>query len=366
MVRSFHLRNCPLYVLRTAQPVTGDLFAITVDNTNSDQGLWQDACKATASGFVSTTVTFVNQIADAAIDTGGGTNIPQGATIYRWPPCLPSRIRCSWGRRDIFAAVSQTAAPGATRPMSTTAPPRRLRLHSTPSMRPSAPRAWMYFGNDGGLWRTTDDVSQQQPTCSSDDAAHFQNLNNGIGSLAEIGSFSQHPQNQNVLAMGASAPLLRVGSSTWAQILGGEGDVNAIDPANPQNWYATSAAPVDIDLCTQDQLVRCRLRLSVIGGAQVGNDSYGLTGIAPWILDPQNTANLIVGTCRVWRGPAANGAAWSGSNALSPMLDTVQNPYCDGTCSSGRLLPREARLTLQEQARRYTQAWQEASMAVRP
>ncbi len=192
----------------------------------------------------------------------------------------------------------------------------------------------MYFGNDGGLWRTTDDVSQQQPTCSSDDAAHFQNLNNGIGSLAEIGSFSQHPQNQNVLmaamgAFGTAAP--QAGSSTWAQILGGEGDVNAIDPANPQNWYATSAAPVDIDLCTQGSACnKAAFGSPVIGGAQVGNDSYGLTGIAPWILDPQNTANLIVGTCRVWRGPAANGAAWSGSNALSPMLDTVQNPYCDG------------------------------------
>ncbi|MGC1298165.1 MAG: hypothetical protein WA869_24310 [Alloacidobacterium sp.] len=141
-------------------------------------------------------------------------------------------------------------------------------------------------------------------------------------------------KNQNVLmaamgAFGTAAP--QTGSSTWAQILDGEGDVNAIDPANPQNWYATSAAPVDIDLCTQGSACnKAAFGSPVIGSAQVGNDSYGLTGIAPWILDPQNTANLIVGTCRVWRGPAANGAAWSGSNALSPMLDTVQNPYCDG------------------------------------
>jgi hypothetical protein len=77
----------------------------------------------------------------------------------------------------------------------------------------------MYFGNDGGLWRTTDAVDQQQPTCSVDDAVHFQNLNSGIGSLAEVASFSQHPQNQNVLVaamgvFGTAAP--QVGSSGWA------------------------------------------------------------------------------------------------------------------------------------------------------
>ena len=67
----------------------------------------------------------------------------------------------------------------------------------------------------------------------------------------------------------------------------------------------------------------------MIGNTQVGDDGYGLTGTAPWILDPQNTANLIIVTCRVWRGPG-DSSAWSASNAISPMLDTVQNSFCDG------------------------------------
>jgi hypothetical protein len=51
---------------------------------------------------------------------------------------------------------------------------------------------------------------------------------------------------------------------------------------------------------------------------------------APWILDPQDTANVIVCPCRVWRGPTMGGSAWSTSNLLSGMLDTDQEPYCDG------------------------------------
>ena len=326
---------CPIFRgTITAQPVSGDLFAITVDNTNSDQGLWQDKCNATGGGCASSTVAFSTQIPDGAIDTGGGTNIPQGDYDLSLA-AVPSQqdTLLFVGVRDIFrcSLANSCAWRNTTNVDSCSAAQVAPSQHAFESTFGSS--GLMYFGNDGGLWRTTDDVNQQQPTCSTDDAVHFQNLNGGIGSLAEVGSFSQHPQNQNVMmaamgAFGTAAP--QVGSTAWAQILDGEGDVNAIDPENPQNWYATSAAPVDINLCTQGTACdKAAFGTPAIGNAQVGDDGYGLTGIVPWILDPQNTANMIVGTCRVWRGPAASGA-WNASNAISPMLDNIQNPYCDG------------------------------------
>jgi len=327
---------CPIFRgTITAQPVTGDLFAITVDNTNSDQGLWQDICSANTNGCASATVTFSKQIADAAIDTGGGTNIPQGDYDLSLA-AVPSQqdTLLFVGARDIFrcSLANSCAWRNTTNVDNCAAAQVAPSQHAFDATFGAS--GLIYFGNDGGLWRTTDAVNQQQPTCSGDDATHFQNLNSGIGSLAEIGSFSQHPQNQNVMmaamgAFGTAAP--QVGAGAWSQILDGEGDANAIDPANPQNWYATSAAPVDINLCTEGTACnKAAFGSPVIGSLQVGNDSYGLTGTAPWILDPQNTANMIVGTCRVWRGPAANGAVWSASNVISPMLDTVQNAYCDG------------------------------------
>ena len=63
----------------------------------------------------------------------------------------------------------------------------------------------LYLGNDGGLWRSTDGVNQQSTPCSPDDATHFQNLNSGLGSLAEIVSFAQHPTDPATLLAGLGA-----------------------------------------------------------------------------------------------------------------------------------------------------------------
>ena len=39
---------------------------------------------------------------------------------------------------------------------------------------------------------------------------------------------------------------------------------------------------------------------------------------------------MLVGTCRVWRGPASGGGAWSTANAISPMFDGHPQPSCNG------------------------------------
>src|SRR5579883_750053 len=327
---------CPIFRgTITAQPVTGDLFAITVDDNNKDQGLWQDVCSVGSGACAATTVTFSKQIADAAIETGSSGAILQGdydlslaAVPYQQNTLLfvgtKDIFSCSLANSCVWRNTTNVGNCAAAK-----VAPSQHAFDAT-----FGASGLIYFGNDGGLWRTTDAVNQQQPACSRDDAMHFQNLNGGFGSLAEVGGFSEDPQDQSVMmaamgAFGTAAP--QVGSTAWAQVLDGEGDVNAIDPANPQNWYTTSAAPVAINLCAQGTACdKSGFGSPIIGSAQVGNDSYGLTGFAPWILDPQNTANLIIGTCRIWRGPAANGEAWSTSNAVSPMLDSISNSFCNG------------------------------------
>ena len=42
---------------------------------------------------------------------------------------------------------------------------------------------------------------------------------------------------------------------------------------------------------------------------------------APFLVDPLDDSQLLIGTCRVWRGPA-NGSGWSAANAISPILDS--------------------------------------------
>jgi hypothetical protein len=51
----------------------------------------------------------------------------------------------------------------------------------------------------------------------------------------------------------------------------------------------------------------------------------------PWLLDPSLSSDILIGTCRVWRGPSGDGASWSVSNAISKLLGGPQNASCSNT-----------------------------------
>jgi hypothetical protein len=121
-------------------------------------------------------------------------------------------------------------------------------------------------------------------------------------------------------------------TAQWPEILGGEGGPVAIDPANNANWYVNNQAGVSIHRCSQTG--NCAQAdfgtAPVVGNADVSGDGYTMTLPAPFIVDALDATQLLVGTCRVWRGPA-DGSGWSGINAISPVLDGVTgNTYCNG------------------------------------
>jgi hypothetical protein len=325
---------CPLFRGALAvQPITGDMFAWTVDSNNSDQGLWQDTCNAGSSGCRSSTVSFATQIGDTPLQSTASSGTVAQADYDFTLAAVPSQQdtllfagtvdlwECSLAGSCVWRNTTNTQTCAAAQ----VAPAQ----HATESTFGST--GLLYFGNDAGLWRSTDAVHQRSTPCTSDDAKHFQNLNAGLGSLAEVENFAEDPTTPTTwLAalgdLGTAAPA--AGALPWNQVLDGEGDVVAIDPANSQNWYATSESGVAINGCTQGTACdTTAFGNIVIGEAQVENDFQPVP--APWILDPQNTANLIIGTCRVWRGPA-NGSNWSQLNLLSSMLDKEQESFCDG------------------------------------
>ncbi len=327
--------QCPIFRgTIVSQPVTGDLFAITIDNNNMDQGLWRDVCNANNGSCSSSTVTFSQQIADTPIESAG--KIPQGdyALSLAAVPAQQDTLLFV-GAKDLYQCSllnncvwrNTTNAGGCA---AAQVAPSQHAIDAT-----LGASGMMYFGNDGGLWRTTDAVNQQKQVCSSDDAAHFQNLNGNLGPVSEVSAFSVDPQNANIMmaALGAFGTAALTGSgSTWTQVLAGEGDNNAMDPQNSQNWYAT-AAPAGsnpfIESCASGSGCTSASSWSAaIGSAQIANDVAGPA--VPWILDPQNTANIIIGTCRIWRG-LANGQSWTQGNLLSNSLDTDQQTSdCNG------------------------------------
>ena len=68
----------------------------------------------------------------------------------------------------------------------------------------------------------------------------------------------------------------------------------------------------------------------MVDNADVAGDGYTMTSPAPFIVDPLDSTQLLVGTCRLWRGPA-DGTRWTSANAISPMLDGVSGlSYCSG------------------------------------
>lgn len=327
--------QCPIFRgTIVSQPVTGDLFAMTVDNSNQDQGLWRDVCNASSSGCASSTVTFSQQIADTPLQQGG--KVPQGdydlslAAVPAQQDTLlfvgtKDLFRCSLLNGCVWRNTTNTSSCAAAR-----VAPSQHAIEAT-----FGANGWMFFGTDGGLWRTSDAVNQQQPVCSSDDAAHFEDLNGALGPISEVAAFSVHPQNPALMmaSLGAFGTAALSGTpGAWTLALSGEGDNSAIDPQNPQNWYATvapSGASPFLESCLSGSACASSGPwTAALGSAQIGNDVTG--PIIPWILDPQDTSNIILGTCRVWRGPAS-GQGWTLNNLLSNPLDKdQQTSNCNG------------------------------------
>jgi hypothetical protein len=329
--------GCPIFRGALAvQPVTGDLFSLTADDNNFDQGLWRDACGIVSGACANTTIQFANQIGDAALEArSGNATIPQaGYDLYL--AAVPSQ-----GDTVLFAGTFDIYKCSLTAGCAWLNTTKNISGCRSAKVAPAqhaldasfASLGLLYFGNDGGVWRTTDLVNEGVGSCPADDVNHYQNLNSGLGSLAEVENIAEDvtsPQKMmaSLGALGTAAP--QGNSPVWQQVLDEEGNDAAIDPANPQNWYATSAFGLSINLCTAGSgCDEAGFGAPVIADAQVDGDGSAQVIPAPWILDPQNTANILLGTCRLWRGPG-NGSGWSSASVLSPMLDGDQGPVCNG------------------------------------
>ncbi len=71
--------SCPIFRGALAvQTTTGDIFAVTVDRNNVDQGLWQDVCALSGISCANTTVSFGKQLPSSPLEIGNGSAvIPQ-------------------------------------------------------------------------------------------------------------------------------------------------------------------------------------------------------------------------------------------------------------------------------------------------
>src|ERR1700728_1334978 len=189
----------------------------------------------------------------------------------------------------------------------------------------------MYFANDGGIYRALDGFSGLTiGSCAGTNA--FDDLNQNLGSITQFVSFSQHATNPNILLggtqdNGSPATATATTSAGWGNVLSGDGGYNAIDPSS-SNWFAsnpdTGSGTLNIQECSSGVNCTDSLFNVVIDSGNVGGDDGAF--YFPYILDPQSTTTLLVGTCRVWSGPRSGGTF----TLLSLNFDTLGTGTCSG------------------------------------
>ena len=177
----------------------------------------------------------------------------------------------------------------------------------------------IFVGNDSGLWRSTDAIGETGPACSASDATHFQNLNGSLGSLAEVESLS----SVDALALHADG---RPGSERHRRRKERRRNHGlAADSlrlrrpgghrSHQQRTTGTSTTrPASQFICVR-RPAPARRRISapilVVTDADVGGDGDSHATAGAFLVDPLDTSQLLIGTCRVWRGPATGGSGWS-------------------------------------------------------
>lgn len=339
--------GCPIFRGTLAvNPFTGDTFAWTVDSNNQDQGLWQDECAISAGVCTNATPTFAQQLNTQPLEastTLGAATIENGdyTLALTAAPTAPAQGQDTIllaGAQDLWrCSLAEGCVWRNTTNASTCMSAQVAGFQHALAWSATNPLE-IFVGNDSGLWRSMDGIGESGAVCSASDASHFQNLNGSLGPLSEVVSLAQDPFATYTMMAGlgvngtagiktATGPV-----AEWPQILGGDGGAVAIDSSDRTNWYVNSEPGVSIYRCSQ--LAACTAAdfgtSPVVTNADVGGDGYAMEVPAPFLVDKADSSQLLIGTCRVWRGPA-NGIGWNSSNAISPKLDQPgSTSACDG------------------------------------
>jgi hypothetical protein len=344
---------CPIYRGALAvNPQSGDTLAWTVDGDNQDQGLGQDQCAISGGVCTNSTITFAQQWNTTALETStlqGAATIANGnynLALAAVPSGQDTLLLA--GANDLWKCSLAMGCVWRNTTNSTTCISAQVgEFQHALAWNTSNPLE-IFLGNDSGLWRSIDAIGETGAACSASDAAHFQNLNASLGSLAEVESLSPTGNSSYTLMAGlgvngvAGVKSLAV-TADWPQILSGYGGPVAIDPANSNNWYVNDQPGVAIYLCSQSAPCTPSAfgTTPVVSDADVAGDGDAMPLPAPFLVDPISDTQLLVATCRVWRGPA--GPGWTSANAISPILDNQSSP---GPCSGDALIRSMAAMPL--------------------
>jgi hypothetical protein len=337
--------NCPIYrgeiavvPNRPGASGLGEMYAWYVDADDVDQGIWQSLDGG---------VTWI-QINDSGItncgDPFGGCGTAQGSldlTLAAVPNGTATDLYA--GTVNIYKCTITNAFPSCNGTGNNTF----LNLthaygcSDIAKVHPNQHAmdflvangtAPLYFANDGGIYRALDGYTGLT-TGACGLSNQFDSLNQSLGPMTQFVSVSQSSTDSNLIFGGTQdngAAAFSQGQGDWMNVNAGDNGFTAINQTNENEWFV-GAPP---DSISGVNLFRCANGVNChsldFQNDQVA-DSNALSGdtgafYLPFLLDPQNSSELILGTCRIWRGASTGG----NFSLLSPDFETGGTGNCSG------------------------------------
>lgn len=156
----------------------------------------------------------------------------------------------------------------------------------------------IYVGTDGGVYKSTNKGET------------WNGLNNGLF-ITQIYYGAVDPSASKYYAgTQDNGTLKSTGSTTWAEIFGGDGGATEVDFANPNNIYIEYVNWAFFKSTNGGSTF-----FKAMNGVPTGSGTYSGTTdrtlfITPFSMDPNNSNILVAGTYRVWR-TTNNAGNWS-------------------------------------------------------
>jgi hypothetical protein len=189
-------------------------------------------------------------------------------------------------------------------------------------------------GNDGGIWKL------DNPAVGS---IHWTNLNGNLSTLEFIG-IALDPNNPNIVYGGTqdNGTLKTTGSLGWNTLQGGDGGFVRVDQSNPSTIYHTFTGDGAGFFKRSDD-----------GGTTWATKTTGINAdpsnfYVPYVVDPSNSARLVLGTNRVYettnRGDlwapisTVNANGWTTNNSIDALAIAPSNPSTIYATAGGHIL----------------------------
>jgi hypothetical protein len=336
--------TCPIYRGELAViPGRNEMYVWYVDANDNDQGIWESVNGG--ASWTQINDSGITQCGDndgcgtedgtynlelAAVPDGGATDLYAGAiNLYKCQITVASPA-CNGTGPNAFLNLTHAYGCSSIAMVHPSQHALSFLLTNNNQQDP------MYFANDGGVYRTFDGYSGLTDGVCDGGTNQFDSLNQTLGSMTQFISFSEPPDDADTIlggtqGNGAAATQSALANSSWLAVFPGDTGNNQIDPDNVDEWFVSSPpnplSGVNIFGCNSG--FNCTTLAfqddQVVSSSTVGGDTGAF--YPAFMLDPQNSSAMLVGTCRMWRGSSSG----SGFTLLSNNFETGGSGACTGS-----------------------------------